>query len=386
MSFTVYNGLTSDGTVARTEMTTLDKIDFPAAFKICMQPSFNDAELEEVGYHGARDYFAGQSRFSKTSFGWAGHTPEGKPFSNASDVQKRIFLDYGSVINKTWVFVWDLKDAKGFKFHTIPGSSFQLRQPNFPNNCLILDITTILELKGIGKSIMAMGFVFNPDKFATEIEINVKDRLKMLRRSYLHSKNKYIGPTIWTDDLTERIQKTYTISFKQDIFFEDNQNKNCVVYPTQYYGSYDDCDQQVLGDLLKNDSVSPAWASPEDLHKATNISNGPGLSLKAHLFYLGYLPNSCPNPCIETSIHSSYGNTVPSMMDSNGTALPSVSIAINPDVEVTRHVLQRYTFDQFLLDLGSCSGTELQNVEIFMEANLTGRFSFGFCRKCPQKN
>ena len=356
MSLKVYSSLYPDITVSKTDMTTMDKMNFPAVFKVCMQPSFDSSELKEVGYLDARAYFAGQSMYSSSTYGWAGHTREGTPFSNASDVQQRIFLDYHSVINSSQAFIRERKNTRKLLVHPIPASSFKLRRPNYPNNCLVLDITAMPELQRPGESIMAMSFAFNPNKFATEIEIKVEDRHNLLGRSDLLTKDKFIGPTPWTDQFTKRLKKTYMISFKQDIFYEENQQKNCADYPTKEYATYDVCDQHVLEDLLKNDSIYPAWAHPEDLSKATKISNSSTLSLNAHLFYHGFLSTPCSKPCIETSIHSTYGNTVPNIMGTDGTAQPTLTLMFNPNVEVTKHFYPRYDYNQFLLDLGSCSG------------------------------
>ena len=60
--------------------TQLDQIDFPVLFKICFKNAFNLENLQKSGYsteHGVWGYFTGASRFNKSLYGWAGHTPEG---------------------------------------------------------------------------------------------------------------------------------------------------------------------------------------------------------------------------------------------------------------------------------------------------------------------
>ena len=66
--------------------------------------------------------------------GWAGHTEDGGAFSNVTDVQNRIFQDYHSVIVSTYI------NTNKVLMRTIPSSSYKLRKPNYPNNCLTLDI------------------------------------------------------------------------------------------------------------------------------------------------------------------------------------------------------------------------------------------------------
>ena len=52
---------------------TLNAMDFPAEFKICVQPGFVKEELFQAGYKDLEEYFHGQSRLNSSIFGWAGH-------------------------------------------------------------------------------------------------------------------------------------------------------------------------------------------------------------------------------------------------------------------------------------------------------------------------
>ena len=348
LATTVYDKLKPEGTVAITEKMQLDQMDFPAVFKICILPSFNKTELKKVGYNSPFEYFSGKSRYDKQTFGWSGHTEDGKSFSNASDVQKRIFLDYHSVINMTWVTLIHNGSSEGV---SIPTSSYELSQPNYPNNCLTLDIADTPEVKG--KIVDAILIGFNANTFVTEVNINVEDRLKLTKRHYMYSKLSYQGPTVSLDDFTEPQTKTYMVSFKQDVFLEEDKNQNCVTYPTGNFLSYEDCDQKFLADLLKNESLYPAWATPEDLDKATNVSQGAGLNYKTVNFFFGDIHNPCRDPCKKTSFQSFYSFTEYGVV---GDWRPSLLLDLNPVVEVSRHVFPRYDMDLFLLDLGSCSG------------------------------
>ena len=69
-----------------------------------------------------------------TNYGWAGHTEDEGVFSNAKDIQKRIFLNYQSVKRYTGIY------SKEFLSGSIHTTSYKLRRPNYPNNCLTLDI------------------------------------------------------------------------------------------------------------------------------------------------------------------------------------------------------------------------------------------------------
>ena len=138
------------------------------------------------------------------------------------------------------------------------------------------------------------------------------------------------------------------VSFKQHVFPEVDQNKDCMIYPTDKYNSYDDCDQQFLADLLKNERIYPAWATQEDLNKATNIT------YKTFGFFFGDMKSSCKDPCTVTSIQSLY--SVTEFHSVKGGGLPSLWVSLNPVVEVTWHVFPSYGIDLILLDLGSSLG------------------------------
>ena len=134
------------------------------------------------------------------------------------------------------------------------------------------------------------------------------------------------------------------------MFLEEDINKNCVVYPTEKFTSYEDCDDNFLVDLLKNETLHPAWATPEDLSQTTKISKGTGLNYKTANYVYGSLHSPCNGPCTVTSFQAFYSFT------EYHTDLPHLVIDLNPVVEVTRHVIPKYGLDLFLLDLGGCSG------------------------------
>ena len=64
-------------TVSHLEETSLNSIQFPVLFKICIKPAFNMQELNKAGYESIWAYFIGQSKYNKSVYGWAGHTKDG---------------------------------------------------------------------------------------------------------------------------------------------------------------------------------------------------------------------------------------------------------------------------------------------------------------------
>ena len=51
----------------------LQEVDFPIV-KICASSGFNVTALMQAGYASIFDYFAGQSKFNSSQYGWAGHS------------------------------------------------------------------------------------------------------------------------------------------------------------------------------------------------------------------------------------------------------------------------------------------------------------------------
>ena len=194
MGLSFYGQISPEETVSKLTRKGLGDIDFPVVFRICMNPSFNDTELESVGYENVYYYFLGKSRFNSSIYGWSGHTEEGGVFSNASDIQERIFLNYSSAIS--WSHLYS-----GDQYPAIPASSYKLLKPSYPNNCITLDISTILKL---GENIEGLDIGFDPNNtIFTKVEVYIEDRLQTMSRYYIASKLKTQGANIYINDLED---------------------------------------------------------------------------------------------------------------------------------------------------------------------------------------
>ena len=321
ISASINRQLTREKKVAKTVTKELKDVDFPATFKVCMKPSFNVPELLKVGYDSGYSYFKGQSRFDYTgtgNHGWAGHTEDGDVFSNVSDVQNRVFQDYHSVINTTLVF-------KTNGDLDLPSSSYQLLKPNFPNNCLTLDISKHLPP---GDMITKLIMAFNSNQFATDIDVIIKDQLTLTDRS---RKVDHGSQSIVFESLIRNISKFYWVSFYQNEY-EDEDESVCVNYPTEKYVSFNDCERQYLDKLLAEETLLPAWATPGDLSKATTLSRWKSGSKSVYEYVFGY-PGPCVQPCTQTSISAAYQSS-DKIFDH-----PTIYFIFNPDVKVTTHAL-----------------------------------------------
>ena len=237
----------------------------------------------------------------------------------------------------------------------ITSSSYKLLKPNYPNNCLTLDISTFLKS---GDYVRSLNIIFDQSaSFATKIDLNIEDRLQTMSRYYIASKLKTQGANIYIRDreIEDGLSKTYMLTFTQNIFSEEDRDHNCVNYLTENYDTFEDCDSQYLDELLQPDSLYPAWAYPEDLSLATNITtNTSGLSLTTMGYFMGETPSPCQDSCTQTTITSVYSDTQKTKW--GGVAYPALLIKFNPTVEVTTHYFPEFQFLVVFQDLGSSLG------------------------------
>ena len=213
ISASIYYQISPDYTVAKTSTKNLGDIDFPAAFKVCIKPSFNDTEISVVGYNSSADYFLGKSKYDAIYYGWAGHTKGGGVFSTVTDVQDRIFQDYHSVIKYTG-FVSDRRE-----WGVISKNSYQLTKPNYLNNCLTLEI---LKHFSLGERLDILMIGFESKSFATDIDIIIEDQLTLVDRTRLYSTRK---KPINHNSLNQKLTNQYLVSFEQNTFLDAEKNK-----------------------------------------------------------------------------------------------------------------------------------------------------------------
>ena len=110
------------------------------------------------------------------------------------EIQERVFQDYQSVLaSVTVLYVLDQRGEE-VKWFPVPSGGIRLIRPNYPNNCLTLDLSEFEELKG--KLIYTIMFHFGRSTFATEVDIFLEDREVALSRNYKFTKMDFNGPRI----------------------------------------------------------------------------------------------------------------------------------------------------------------------------------------------
>ena len=168
---------------------------------------------------------------------------------------------------------------------------------------------------------------FNSDGFATDIDVIIEDRLTLTDRTREQAKRS--RPIIY-ESLIKKLTKKYLVSFRQDVFV-DEDNSVCVNYPTDKYASFNDCDRQYLDQLLVEETLYPVWAAHDDLSKVTTLGKSPELFGSLHQYVMGSDPGPCVQPCTQTHISAVYQNS--DKMTDN----PTLIFTFDPDVKVTTH-------------------------------------------------
>jgi hypothetical protein len=174
--------------------------------------------------------------------------------------------------------------------------------------------------------------MFEAESFATEVSVIIEDRLTMVDRTKMSSKRKQI---INYGAISTNLKKYYLVSFDQTIY-RDKDETFCVNYPTDQYTSFNDCDRQHLANLLKRSTLLPAWATPQNLSRATKLAKTFGF-YKSIDYFMGRSDAPCVQPCTQTSIQAEF-QYVAKLAKND----PTIYLAFDSHVEVTTHALPKF--------------------------------------------
>ena len=304
-------------TVTRVEKKDLIDIPFPVLFKICIKPAFNAAELLDAVYLHTGRYFLGENIFNKSVHGWAGHRADGTIRSNASgkdfkliikidnqpfiDIQERVFIKTVDLIRYIMIVTRDNE------WIYLPPTEAVLKRPNYPHNCLTLDISEREEVKKRG--VMKVGIIFNTTTgYGTEVIL--EDRQRSVSRSLQYNRLSYTGPSIQIQSLDSKLFLEFVAELKLTVFVEEDTSKKCKIYPNSKFASYDDCDEKYMLDIFNKLKCIPAWITNNMSMIATSVHNEGGTTslLRRNLagFATGTNRSACHVPCTRTYIQTSY--------------------------------------------------------------------------------
>ena len=254
-------------TITRTweEEVPLQDIEFPLVIKICVVPGFNQTALLEAGYQNTYSYFAGQSRFNNTLFGWAGHTEDSGTLGTVEDILAQVSdNEIENIFDR--IFVWtkdedDIGDDFDITFEHLKASMV-----NYPNNCRSLALSSIPELES--KRIQQLGLqVGDLENYTIEIHFH-GDTLDCRRNIKELISFQSTGDAIKL--MHKDLRRSYIVDISQRVFVEEDPTNTCRNYPNEEYLSYQECDDHFVRNQLPAGLV-PVWMTEDFADVSTQV-------------------------------------------------------------------------------------------------------------------
>ena len=256
----------------------LKNLQFPMTFQFCIQAmeKIFDRYLK-VGYNDINQVFSGESRFSKTLYGWNGHTKnQSTLFSSLNglyclfsipvnvafcleyfflllEMMSNISMNWNSIVKEVGIL-----STEGKKL-TIKGE--HIMWPNyfsFPT-CQLIHLESLFDLKLHTPLYIWVQF----HKHSRTVAFNILDKNKALRKRDLRSQIlDYDGSEIQIDDLMSPVYTKIFLDFSHTINLEGDSGINCVNYPNVAFFNYTECDEDFVYRTMKNTfNLMPFWAA-----------------------------------------------------------------------------------------------------------------------------
>merc|ERR1719357_469113 len=147
-----------------------------------------------------------------------------------------------------------------------------------------------------GSHIEMVSLKFNTQSFATDVKIDIEDRLSQVNRRDEFSRMMYDGPDVEITDLHHTsFEKTYLISFEQTI-----HEVNCTNYPTKRFQSYEDCDDFYIKKKMAKTGFPINSDIDHDGRKMETKDKEATVALENYI--RGRIFNDCPKPCSRTNV------------------------------------------------------------------------------------
>ena len=236
---------------------TLENMEFPVVFKICVIPGFNTTALKEAGYDDSFNYFLGRSRFNNKTIGWAGHSASNKnSLGSVQDILQKV-KDKGQQNILKRIYVWTIDED------TVDISLDYLNSGRviYPYNCLHLDLSQVQEMEG--KKIEDLYIeLSNPENVGQySVEVRLKGRSLVCNRDIKDHHFYSSGDNIKFEFQKEGASIEYAVEINQRAFVEEDPSKSCKNYPTTEHETYEKCDDDYTRKEIEEESpgLVPIW-------------------------------------------------------------------------------------------------------------------------------
>ena len=256
-----------------TSEIALQDIDFPLDIKICAEPAFDESAIVEAGYGtewNQYDYFTGRSRFNRSIFGWAGHTPDSGVVGSVEEVLDKVRNH--KVDNIVEFIQFQSNNNNGETRLRVP---VHLTRVNYPQNCYTVNLTHVNKATSDGVKTLKMSFKTEKTK---SVKINLQSSTLNSNREMYDNAFYTKGDPIYVEPGKFR---KYAVEISKNVYLEEDKSKNCRDYPNQDFASYMDCDEQHMKNICKSMNLAPIWLY-DDLNEVTtmNILNHSGILAK----------------------------------------------------------------------------------------------------------
>ena len=253
------------------------------------------------------------------------------------------------------VWTWTSDSIRGGI--NFPSSQAKLLKPNFPHNCLSLDIAKNKDIKKQGVKNIYIE-IYRKSGFG--VELFLEDRHRSCSRTIKYSRLAQTGANIVIDDLGKTVDKKYVVKLKENVLLEEDPLAKCRNYPNKDYDSYNDCDEDFLIKIFqKYFRFYPIWVTSnkslvtehETVINYDTIGEG-----KANFYDLrdGDI-STCTLPCRSSSLTCAFLSEFNKAEDNFST----IDIAFDPHVLVSSEISLALNWSGLLADLGGCMGVWL---------------------------
>ena len=328
----------------------MEDVVFPAVFKICASPGFDNTAIKEIGYRGVSSYFMGkiQNNKSWTIQGWAGLQLGNNSARSVAEVLRMVRSHTADQIIERIVF-----SGHDGSYIEVSVADVILKRVNFPNNCYTLDLKKYLykKIDKKKKSVKEIRFLFK-NQTGLKIEIRVEDGNLDCDRTIGEHQLHYDGDKVKL--LSERMKHYFVVEMKKNIFLEEDKSKKCRKYPNQDFSSYRECDNLYIKNTLAAHwpGLMPIWATDDLTNVSTAFPRVADMKVLDALFKGEQVSNTfCPLPCTMVYVKSKFVKSYDSFKNAS-----LISITFSDHIEVTSTTFDKLSLSTFLSDVGGSMG------------------------------
>jgi hypothetical protein len=330
----------------------------PISLSACIRPRYSKEALADAGYPaGADGFYFGLSEAHPMGVGWAGYAEGGgQAFQDSAALleQVKLYQNVSDVLGGLMLLkngLWEHIDNREKINDLVKNEKHYLNYYCYNFKPDLLDKTAAVE------------FLFNPN-VTLDVEILIWDTNLQTERTIPDHKTNYQGDRVKTS-YERHANKTksfdFIIEMRQEVFVEEDETKNCSVYPTGEHASYGECDRRyILAQLatLFGPSFVPLWAADNaTLVTAAAQFPGPGPwpGPEAYTPYynlgLGIQLSDCRLPCTTTRTYSQQIGERDGHYGMHG-----ILVNFAKDMQVTSTSLVSFSIVDFFSDMGGILG------------------------------